>query len=104
MPVSIDMAKLSDTMSVGTVVKWHKNVGDKVANGDTLAEIETDKARVFFSYKTPVAAYVFGKGYVRTEQYWSVTTSRHINKWLRGGYSDLPECEEVTQEYLNNLV
>ena len=67
-------------------------------------EIETDNARVFFSYKTPVAAYVFGKGYVRTEQYWSVTTSRHINKWLRGGYSDLPECAEVTQEYLNNLV
>ena len=44
MPVTIEMPKLSDTMSVGTVVKWHKNVGDKVANGDTLAEIETDKA------------------------------------------------------------
>ena len=51
-------------------------------------EIETDNARGFFSYK----------------QFWRVTTSRHINKWLRGGYSDLPECEEVTQEYLNNLV
>ena len=38
------MPKLSDTMSVGTVVKWHKSVGDQVANGDTLAEIETDKA------------------------------------------------------------
>ena len=61
-------------------------------------EIETDTARIFFSYKTPVAAYVFGKGYVRTEQFWSVTTSRHINKWLRGGYSDLPECAEVTQD------
>ena len=67
-------------------------------------EIETDTARIFFSYKTPVAAYVFGKGYVRTEQFWSVTTSRHINKWLRGGYSDLPECGEFTQDYLNNLV
>ena len=44
MSVTIEMPKLSDTMSVGTVVKWHKNVGDKVANGDTLAEIETDKA------------------------------------------------------------
>ena len=31
-------------MSVGTVVKWHKSIGDTVANGDTLAEIETDKA------------------------------------------------------------
>lgn len=38
------MPKLSDTMSVGTLVKWHKQVGDKVSNGDTLAEVETDKA------------------------------------------------------------
>ena len=37
---------------------------------------------VFFSYKTPVAAYLPEKGYVRTEKFWSVTTSRHINKWL----------------------
>jgi len=38
------MPKLSDTMTVGTVIKWHKQVGDKVSNGDILAEIETDKA------------------------------------------------------------
>lgn len=44
MTSTIEMPKLSDTMSVGTVVKWHKNVGDQVENGDTLAEIETDKA------------------------------------------------------------
>ena len=44
MSVTIEMPKLSDTMSAGTVVKWHKNVGDEVSNGDTLAEIETDKA------------------------------------------------------------
>ena len=40
----ITMPRLSDTMEEGTVVKWHKNVGDKVAEGDILAEIETDKA------------------------------------------------------------
>lgn len=40
----IEMPKLSDTMSVGTVVKWHKKKGDTVSNGDVLAEIETDKA------------------------------------------------------------
>ena len=40
----IEMPKLSDTMTVGTVVKWHKNKGDPVSNGDILAEIETDKA------------------------------------------------------------
>ena len=31
-------------MTVGTVVKWHKKAGDRVSNGDILAEIETDKA------------------------------------------------------------
>ena len=38
------MPKLSDTMSVGTVVKWYKSVGESVVNGDILAEIEADKA------------------------------------------------------------
>jgi pyruvate dehydrogenase E2 component (dihydrolipoamide acetyltransferase) len=44
MATIIEMPKLSDTMSVGTVVKWHKKIGDKISNGDVLAEIETDKA------------------------------------------------------------
>jgi pyruvate dehydrogenase E2 component (dihydrolipoamide acetyltransferase) len=44
MPVNIEMPKLSDTMTEGTLVKWHKQVGDTVEIGDVLAEIETDKA------------------------------------------------------------
>ncbi len=44
MSVNIEMPKLSDTMTEGTLVKWHKNVGDTVEIGDILAEIETDKA------------------------------------------------------------
>ncbi|MCP5532647.1 MAG: 2-oxo acid dehydrogenase subunit E2 [Akkermansiaceae bacterium] len=44
MSVNIEMPKLSDTMTEGTVVKWHKQVGDSVDIGDVLAEIETDKA------------------------------------------------------------
>jgi len=40
----IDMPKLSDTMTVGTLVKWLKNEGDAVKNGTMLAEVETDKA------------------------------------------------------------
>ncbi|WP_185858460.1 dihydrolipoamide acetyltransferase family protein [Blattabacterium cuenoti] len=40
----ISMPKLSDTMEEGTVVKWNKKIGDKVSEGDILAEIETDKA------------------------------------------------------------
>ncbi|WP_185865950.1 dihydrolipoamide acetyltransferase family protein [Blattabacterium cuenoti] len=40
----ISMPQLSDTMEEGTVIKWNKKIGDKVSEGDILAEIETDKA------------------------------------------------------------
>jgi pyruvate dehydrogenase E2 component (dihydrolipoyllysine-residue acetyltransferase) len=40
----IVMPKMSDTMEEGVVVKWLKHEGDRVASGDALAEIETDKA------------------------------------------------------------
>ena len=55
--------------------------------------------QVFFSYKTPVAAYLPEKGYVRTEKFWSVTTSRHINKWLNG----VTNVETIDQSVLDNL-
>lgn len=44
----ITMPKLSDTMTVGTLVKWLKKEGDSVKFGDLLAEIETDKATMEF--------------------------------------------------------
>lgn len=40
----IEMPKLSDTMTVGTLLKWLKKEGDTVKSGDMLAEVETDKA------------------------------------------------------------
>lgn len=40
----VEMPKLSDTMTEGTVVKWRKAVGDTVNAGDVIAEVETDKA------------------------------------------------------------
>jgi pyruvate dehydrogenase E2 component (dihydrolipoamide acetyltransferase) len=40
----IRMPKMSDTMEEGVLVSWQKKVGDKVASGDILAEVETDKA------------------------------------------------------------
>ena len=40
----ITMPKLSDTMTEGTLLRWHKKKGDKVEVGDILAEVETDKA------------------------------------------------------------
>ena len=101
---------------LGQFIKWHivpplySKVGyikrvNKGANmqltpiASNMTEVETSEARILFSYRTPVAAYVFGDGFVRTEKWWSVTTSRHINKWLDGG-----TAKEVSQTYLDNLV
>ena len=44
----ITMPRLSDTMEEGTISSWLKNVGDKVSEGEILAEIETDKATMEF--------------------------------------------------------
>src|SRR5690606_32663636 len=44
----VTMPRLSDTMTEGTVATWLKKEGDKVAEGDILAEIETDKATMEF--------------------------------------------------------
>ena len=44
MPNYIEMPKLADTMTEGTLVKWRKKVGDKVSVGDVVADVETDKA------------------------------------------------------------
>src|SRR5260221_5380526 len=44
MPITIEMPKLSDTMTEGTLLRWIKKVGDSVEVGDVIAEVETDKA------------------------------------------------------------
>lgn len=44
MPAEITMPQLSDTMTTGTVVKWHKKEGDKIRSGEEIADVETDKA------------------------------------------------------------
>jgi pyruvate dehydrogenase E2 component (dihydrolipoamide acetyltransferase) len=44
MPIDITMPRLSDTMEQGTIIKWNVKEGDKVAAGDAIADIETDKA------------------------------------------------------------
>lgn len=48
MAIVVNMPRLSDTMEEGVVAKWLKQVGDKVEEGDILAEIETDKATMEF--------------------------------------------------------
>ena len=55
--------------------------------------------QVLFSYRTPVAAYVPGDGYFRTNHNWSQTTSKHINKWLKNAIG----VAAVDQSVLDNL-
>ena len=44
MPIEVPMGAISPTMSSGQIVEWRVKVGDKVKEGDTLADIQTDKA------------------------------------------------------------
>ena len=57
-----------------------------------------NKTEVLFSYETPVAAQLPSGDYVRTEQKFSRTTTRHISKWLEG-----VNALEVSQEVINNI-
>ena len=53
--------------------------------GPNCTELEyPNGTRVLFSYKTAVAAYVVGRGLLRTSKKYSATTSRHVSKWLDG--------------------
>lgn len=71
--------------------------------GPNQTEIEVGDVTVLFSYKTPVAFHVTGKGYFRTKERFSSTTTKHINKWLQhhGGSAFI---EEVEQDVLENLL
>ena len=57
-----------------------------------------DGTSVLFSYSTPVAA-LTDNGYYRTSKNWSVTTSRHIDKWLQGA-----AYKEQPQEFFNYFI
>jgi pyruvate dehydrogenase E2 component (dihydrolipoamide acetyltransferase) len=49
MPKIIEMPKLSDTMTEGTLAKWVVKEGDKVTTGQTIADVETDKATMEYA-------------------------------------------------------
>jgi hypothetical protein len=56
---------------------------EKLAENMTVA-ILTDHIYILFSYTTPVAAYISGLEYLRTSTNHSVTTEKHIVRWLNG--------------------
>ena len=52
--------------------------------GSNMTELDMGFVQVFFSYETPVAARLTDGTLVRTDERYSVTTTKHINKWLNG--------------------
>ena len=74
----------------------------KIKNiGSNMVEVQTEKATVLVSYSTPVAACLHTApfGFIRTSKKWSVTTSKHINKWLDGA-----KAKEVDQSVLDTIL
>jgi len=72
-----------------------------------MNEVEIKDKIILFSYKTPVAYYKARVGYAKTNKFWSKTTSKHINEWLRDkGYSKERGngLREVDQDILDNLL
>jgi len=67
--------------------------------GSNMTELDMGDAQVFFSYETPVAARTDTGALVRTSTKYSVTTTKHINKWLDG-----MSAVEVPQAVINDLV
>jgi len=78
----------------------------KVKNyGSNQTIIEDKGCEVLYSYETPVALITAGNRAYKTDYKWSVTTSKHINQWLRKEGFDPKNEEEVlpiSQDTLNN--
>lgn len=69
-----------------------------------MNEVEIGSKRVLFSYKTPVAYKILGLSMVYvTDQHYSQTTTRHINKWVKALQYDAPVCK-VPQSQIDELV
>lgn len=69
--------------------------------GCNQTEIERENGvTILYSYKTPVAAFVPGKGGLVTKQHYSPTTSRHVNKAIeRWGATRIPVDQGVIDQY-----
>jgi len=76
--------------------------------GPNRTEVElADGRTIFFSYETPVAAFIPGKGYVVTEEKFSRTTTKHISEWLRrhtgeGNFTCPRVSQSIIEGYASN--
>ena len=67
--------------------------------GASKTLLQFPEHEIFVSYETPVAARLENYEYVRTNQSWSRTTSKHITQWLEG-----VKAKTVEQSFLDNLL
>lgn len=67
-----------------------------------MTEVNIKGTTILFSYSTPVACHVIGKGYLKTSKKWSATTSKHINQWLK--MNDAKSVQEVPQETIQHIL
>ena len=58
---------------------------------------------VFVSYETPVAAFIPGRGIVKTSTKWSKTTSKHISQFIQR-INPASTVSEEPQSFFNNLI
>lgn len=67
--------------------------------GSNQTELSLDNGvTVLFSYQTPVAIHIPGKGYYRAERMYSITTTRHVNKWA---HNPVPLEQWAIEAYAN---
>ena len=69
---------------------------------NNMNEVRLNGTSILFSYKTPVACHVIGKGYIKTSKKWSATTSKHINQWLK--MNGAGSVQEVDQSIIDNVL
>ena len=59
---------------------------------------------IFVSYETPVAAFVAGRGVLRSETFYSRTTSKHVTTWIEDTFSSHVTVTTVSQVELESLL
>ncbi len=71
----------------------------KYGPNETVLSLRGEGVTILFSYHVPVAAQLPDGSYVRTKAKWSMTTTRHVNRWLEG-----KKAWEVEQHFMDNLL
>ena len=73
--------------------------------GSNKTEVNLKDISILISYETPVAAIRYNrKGAVKTEKFFSVTTSKHVNQWLQEKGYNPSIVPTINQDYFNQLL